>query len=488
MSIVQLHSLIINGEKSCLEITREILARIDKLESKINAFITITPKDAIRKAKEVDRKVTRGENIHLLAGIPVAIKDSFLTKGIKTTVASRVLENYIGQYDATVVEKLKKNDAVIVGKTNLDEFSLGFTTETSVFGPTSNPWDITRTPGGSSGGSAAAVASGESIYSIGSEHYDSIRQPAAWCGVVGFKPTYGLVSRYGIVAMASSLECPGPITKTVEDAAIVLDVLSGFDIRDANSLKVNINNYFKNLKPLAKNIKIGIAKEYFSSGVEKDVLKVVQEAIKTLKKLGSELVEISLPSLRETSTIFEVLYRAEVASNLARYDGVRYGGSIDKVKSWQDLYLQTRKNFGPLLKQQMLTDLRALSGGEFESIYDDALKLRRLVINEFSQIFKNVDLIVSPMSPCIAFKKGFYRKGKYYGNKQTDSFRPVVDIIAQLPALCGFPGISIPCGFSKNLPVGLQIYGPLFSEQLILNTAYAYERATSWNKMMPNLP
>jgi aspartyl-tRNA(Asn)/glutamyl-tRNA(Gln) amidotransferase subunit A len=487
-TISTLHCLLEQRKISSQEIIQKIIDRINEVEPKVRAFISPTPQEALAKARKVDAKISKGEEISFLAGIPVAIKDSFLTKGVRTTAGSKVLKNYLGQYDATVVKRLKDADAVIIGKTNLDEFSLGFTTETSAFGVTVNPWDLARVSGGSSGGSAAAVAAGESFYAIGSEHYDSIRQPAAWCGVVGFKPTYGLVSRYGIVAMASSLECPGPITKTVQDAAIDLSTIAGFDKNDANSLKNNVPDYWRGLNPSVKGIRLGIADAYFNSErVEDGVLKKVEGAVRVFEQLGAKLVSIKLPPLKQTSPIFEVLYRCEVASNLARYDGLRFGKRYKKRVDLESLYLRTRKNFGPLLKYLMLTELRAVAGGQFESIYNDALKLRSLVISEFKNIFEKVDLVISPMTPCVAFKKGFYKDGRYHGTIETDRFREIVDIIAQLPALGGLPGISLPCGFSQGLPVGLQIYGPLFREQNILNTAYAYEEETKWYKFTPNL-
>ncbi|MDP2860407.1 MAG: amidase [bacterium] len=474
LTIAELHSLLKKGKITSAEITQSVFKRIKNVEPRVKSFITLREEEALKEANLIDRKIADKQSLSCLAGIPVAVKDSFSTKGIKTTAGSKILENYTSPYDATVVKKLKEAGAIIIGKTNLDEFSLGFTTETSAFGPTNNPWDLTRVPGGSSGGSAAAVAAGETIFAIGSEHYDSIRQPAAWCGVVGFKPTYGRVSRYGIVAMASSLECPGPITGTVEDAATVLDIIGGYDEHDANSLKRKPPFFQKNLNSSISGLKIGLADEYFSSAVEPPVLETTEKAVKVLRSAGARFLKIKLPSIKTTSPIFEVLYRAEVASNLARYDGIRYGG-------------ETRDKFGPLLKYQILTDLRAISGGEFEPLYRDALRLRAMVSEEFAAIFGKVDLLVSPMSPSLPFKKGFYRDGKYHGTKETDRFRSIVDIIAQLPALCGLPGISVPCGFSKGLPIGLQLYGPLFGEQKILNAAYAYEKETEWYKIKPSL-
>jgi len=486
LTVLQAKELLEEKKISGIELTESIIKRINNSETKINAFITLSLESALKTAKNLDKKAKNNESIKPLEGISFAVKDSFVTDEIKTTVGSKILENYIGQYDTTVVKRLKKAGAIIIGKTNLDEFCLGFTTETSAFKTTSNPWDLSRLPGGSSGGSAAAVIAGECIFSIGSEHYDSIRQPASWCGVVGLKPTYGLVSRYGIIAMASSLECPGPITKSVKDAGFILSLMAGFDNHDANSLKVKIPLYHKKIKKIKKGMKIGLPKEYFSNDVEKGVLKQIRAAIKILKTAGVKFITINLPSIKKTSSIFEVLYRAEVASNLARYDSIRYGKSSFESNLDKN-YLNYREKFGPLIKRLILTDLRAVSGGEFENIYLDALKLRTLINNEFKKIFNTVDLIIGPMSPCIAFKKGFYKEGRYLGDNDTNKFRPIVDMIAQLPALCGFPGISVPCGFSKNMPVGLNIYGPKLSEQKILNAAYTYEQLTNWHKKRPKL-
>ena len=488
LSIGRLHLLLKKREISVCELVESIYDRIENVESKIHAFITLIPKSMLRSsAKMIDKMFKQGIVTSPLQGIPVAVKDSFLTEGVRTTAGSKILRNYIGQYDATLVRKLKQSGAIIVGKTNLDEFSLGFTTETSAFGVTSNPWDTKRLPGGSSGGSAAAVAAGEAIFALGSEHYDSIRQPAAWCGVVGLKPTYGLVSRFGIIAMASSLECPGPITKTVEDAAIVMKEISGFDENDANSSKADVPDYTAHLNDSVKNMKIGLAEEYLSEEfLDSEIIAVIEAAMSVLTSLGAEVVKIKLPPLKHTSPIFEVLYRSEVASNLARYDGIRYGRNAES-DYLEKLYFRAREGFGPLLKFLMVSDLRSISGGKFYSIYRDALKFRTLVNQSFEKIFKKVDLVIGPTSPSIAFKKGFYKDGSYRATRQTDKYRPFVDIIAQLPALCGLPGISVPCGFSENLPVGLNIYGPKFSESKILNLAHLYEQETAWRERRPGI-
>lgn len=487
LTIRELHDGLVKKRFSSLDLAKYCLRRTETLEKRLKAFITLCPKKALTKASLVDRKIARGMKISLLAGIPVAIKDSFVTKDLKSTTASQILKDFRPVYDAVAVGRLKENDAVIIGKTNLDEFSLGFTTETSAFEISSNPWDFSRSPGGSSGGSAAAVSSGESFYALCSEHFDSIRQPAAWCNLVGLKPTYGRASRYGIVTMASSLECPGPMTKTVEDAAIVLEAISGWDPGDATTLKESVPRYSKCLSSQVEGIKVGLPREYFTSDVELGVRKAVSEAISVLRKLGVEFKEIDLFSARFVSAVYGVLYRAEVASNLARYDGVRYG-YWQESRSLQEMYDNNRKVFGPLVKKQILTDVRSVAGGRFEDAYRRALKVRELITRDFKErVFRKVDLIVGPMSPCVAFKKGFFHDGEYQRTPKTDRFRPLVDAIAGLPTLCGYPGISVPCGFSDGLPVGLQIYGPALSEQKILNLAFTYEQETKWYKIKPPL-
>jgi aspartyl-tRNA(Asn)/glutamyl-tRNA(Gln) amidotransferase subunit A len=487
LTIHEVHKGLMQKKFSSKDLTLACLNRIKSLEGRIKAFISITSEVALKQAEGIDKKIARRGEISPLAGVPVSIKDVFCTKGIRTTAGSKMLENYIPVYDATVVARLKQNGAVILGKTNQDEFALGFTTETSAFQTTSNPWDLARTPGGSSGGSAASVISGETIYSLASEHCDSIRQPAAWCGVVGLKPTYGRASRFGIVAMASSLECPGPMTKCVKDAAIVTQVISGKDPDDATTADLQVPNYEKNLSARIEGVKIGVPKEYFREGLEEGVKEKVWEAIEVFKALKAKIKTVKLLPAEYSSAVYEVLYRAEVASNLARYDGVRYGFRDKKAKDLLDQYFRTRAKFGPLLKRQILTDLRAIAGGEFDKIYEKALKVRNLIKKDFEKLFKDVNVIIGPMSPCIAFKKDFYKSGVYQSTPATDRFQPLVDMYAEPPTLCGFPGISIPCGFSEELPIGLQIFGPQFSEQLVLNVAYAYEKITNWHKMKPKL-
>lgn len=483
--IRKLNKMLVEREISSKELVGYYLTRIEQLNPSLNAYITIVKDSALKIAEEMDTSGITPTS-PLLTGIPVAIKDSFLTYGIRTTAGSAVLKDYIGQYDSTVVKKLKEAGAVVLGKTNLDEFSLGFTTETSAFGTTYNPWNINYLPGGSSGGSAAAVSAGLAPFAVGSEHYDSIRQPAAWCGVVGLKPTYGLVSRYGIVAMASSLECPGPITRTVEDAGIVLSYIAGKDPRDANSVAHDITNIGKSLNTDISNVRIGIPDEYLSESVDEGVLNSVITAIEVIKKLGANITKVELPPVEHTSSIFEILYRVEVSSNLARYDGIRYGSPEHLSNDTEQMYREVRKKFGPLLKYQMMTDLRAISAKDFQQIYDDALKLRTLVTRYFNKLFNTVDVIIGPTSPCLPYEKGFFREGRYHGTKKTDKYKTFVDMSAQLPALCGFPGISIPCGFSEGLPVGLQLFGPLFSEKLLLNVAGAYEKEAGWYRKFPN--
>ena len=476
LNIEEANILLRHKDISSYELTGSIYKRISQKEKEINAYTTLIDKTSVlRKAKESDERHKKSGYRSKLDGIPFSIKDSFVTENVYSTAGSCVLKNYIGQYNATVYQKLIDSGAILLGKNNLDEFCMGFTTETSCFGTTSNPYDTKRVAGGSSGGSAAAVAAGECIFFIGSEHYDSIRQPAAWCGVVGFKPTYGAVSRYGIIAMASSLECPGPITKTVKDAATVLSIIYGKDEHDANTFSPHSKAKFK-IKDIQMNLRIGLAMDYLDDFVDREVLKVFKNVLKVFKELGIEVKEIKLPPIKDTTSIFEVLYRSEVASNLSRYDGIRYPLLEEKQSNIEEQYNVIRKKFGPLLKYLMISELRSLSGAEFDGIYKDALRMRALIDVYFKKVFEKVDLIISPMSPCIAFKKGFYKNGKYLSNKNTDKYKPFIDMVAQLPSLSGFPGISVPCGLADGMPVGLNIYGPRFAEQKILDLAYLFEQ------------
>ncbi len=452
---------------SSLDLTKACLERIKQVEGKINAFVTVTEKEALEAAKKADELALQGETLETkpLLGIPVSIKDNFCTEGIQTTASSKVLEGFIPPYDATVVSRLKNAGVVIVGKTNLDAWAHGSSTETSDFGATKNPWNTSHLPGGSSGGAAASMAADEAIAAIGSETAGSIRQPADWCGVVGLKPTYGRVSRYGVVAMASSLDSPGPITKSVEDAALILQILAGKDQFDATTLPDVTENYSANLTKKISGLKIGVSDEYFE-GVNAQVKQKVLEALNVLEKMGAKLVEIKLFEPKYAIAVYTILQRAEVSSNLARYDGIRFG--------------QDRSFFGEEAKRRIMLGTYALSAGYYDQYYNKARKVRTVIVEDFKRAFKEVDVIIAPTNPTTALPIGASKDNLMFGEK--------ADMLVEPSSIAGLPGINVPCGFSKEgLPIGMQIIGPQLSESLILNVAYQYEQATKWHEEKPKL-
>jgi len=454
---------------SSLELTRACLERIKKLDKKIKAFLTVSERESLEQAKKSDKILNQPQavtNRQALLGIPVAVKDNFCTEGVKTTAASAVLENYFPVYDATVVQRLKEAGAIIIGKTNMDAWAHGSSTETSQFFTTRNPWDLGRLPGGSSGGSAAAIIADEVIGAVGSETAGSIRQPAAWCGMVGFKPTYGRVSRYGLIAMASSLDSPGPMTKTIEDAAFVLQALAGQDKMDATTSPKEVPDYLMALEKKLPGLKIGIPKEYFLEGMNKEVVAVVQGAIKVLEKLGMRIKEVSLLDPQYSVAVYTILQRSEVSSNLARYDGLRYGND--------------RASFGEEAKRRIMLGTYALSSGYYEQYYLKAQKVRTLICQDFDRVFSQVNLLVAPTSPSVALKVGASLDDPMFGEIQ--------DILVEASTLAGLPGVNLPCGFSKEgLPIGMQIIGPQFSEELLFQAGHTYEQATDWHKRRPKL-
>ncbi|MBL7159107.1 Asp-tRNA(Asn)/Glu-tRNA(Gln) amidotransferase subunit GatA [Candidatus Microgenomates bacterium] len=454
---------------SSLELTKACLERIKKIDKKINAFITVCEEEALVEARQADEiLVQNNKDIFKeksLLGIPFSIKDVFLTKNLRTTVASKVLEDFIPQYDATVVKKLKNTGCVILGKTNLDSFCHGSSTETSDFFTTKNPWNLKRLPGGSSGGSAASIVADMTIGSVGTETAGSIRQPVAWCGCVGLKPTYGRVSRYGVIAMASSLDSPGPIVKTVEDAACVFQVLGGKDEFDATTSPKENCVYVKNLKKRIEGIKIGLPREYFLKDAQKGVNQSVKEALKVFEKQGVKVKEISVIDPRYSIAVYTALQRSEVSSNLARYDGIRYGNE--------------RWAFNEENKKRIMLGTYTLSSGYYEAYYLHAQKVRSLIIEDFKKAFKEVDIIVAPTSPSVALSLGASKESAMFGELQ--------DLLVEASSIAGLPGLSIPCGFVDNLPVGMQIIGPQFSEKLLLQVGYAYEQATDWHKRKPKI-
>ena len=439
---------------SSKELTSLAFAQVEKLEPRLGAFLTLTKEIAEKQAERIDKFVANNQEIGLLAGIPMAIKDVIVTKGIRTTAGSNILSDFIPPYSATVYEKLNNAGAVLIGKTNLDEFAMGASTENSAYKLTKNPWNLDRVPGGSSGGSAVSVAADMVFYSLGSDTGGSIRQPASFCGVVGLKPTYGRVSRYGLIAMASSLDQIGPITKTVEDAILVLHTIAGHDRYDATSVEKAVPDYTKFLTGDVKNVKIGVPKEFFGEGVEIYVRDTVEKAIKRLGQLGAKVTEISLPRLKEAIAVYYLLMPSEVSANLARFDGIRFG--------------KAREEFGPEVKRRIMLGTYALSSGYYDAYYLKAAKVRTLIYKEFEEAFKKVDVIVGPTSPVLPFK---------IGERVDDPLQMYLADILTVPVnLAGLPGISIPCGLVSGLPVGLQIIANHWQEAKIFNVAYAYEQ------------
>ncbi|MBI5892796.1 MAG: Asp-tRNA(Asn)/Glu-tRNA(Gln) amidotransferase subunit GatA [Deltaproteobacteria bacterium] len=476
LTIHELHEKLKKKELTSLELTETFLKRIDAVDGKIKAFITITRENAIEQAKEADKKLASNKDITPLTGIPISVKDIFCTKGIKTTCASKILSNFIPPYDAHVIKKLKDAGAVILGKNNMDEFAMGSSTENSAFFTTKNPWDIERVPGGSSGGSAASVAANECAASIGTDTGGSIRQPAALCGIVGLKPTYGRVSRYGMIAFASSLDQAGPMTKDVTDCAIMLNAMAGYDPQDFTSINAPVPDYTKALTKDVKGLKIGIPKEYFIEGLDIDIEKSVKHAIDVLKKQGASVIDVSLPHTEYAVAVYYLVATAEASSNLARYDGVKYGHRAKDSKNLIDMYRKTRSDgFGPEVKRRIMLGTYSLSAGYYDAYYKKASQVRTLIKRDFEDAFKKCDVILTPTAPTPAFK---------IGEKTADPLTMYLsDIFTISCNLAGIPGISIPCGFTKdNLPIGLQILGKPLDEETVLKVSFAYEQATDWHK------
>ncbi|MBW4632354.1 MAG: Asp-tRNA(Asn)/Glu-tRNA(Gln) amidotransferase subunit GatA [Iphinoe sp. HA4291-MV1] len=482
-SIRKLHTQLIKKERSAVEITQEILDHIQAIEPKLHSFLCVTAERAQEQAQQVDAKIAAGEEIGILAGIPIGIKDNMCTKGIPTTCASRILENFIPPYESTVTQKLADAGAVMVGKTNLDEFAMGGSTENSAFKLTANPWDLSRVPGGSSGGSAAAVAAGECVVSLGSDTGGSIRQPASFCGVVGMKPTYGLVSRYGLVAFASSLDQIGPFARTVEDAAILLNAIAGYDPKDSTSLKVEIPDYTANLKPELSQgkLKIGIIKETFGQGLDSQVEEAIHKAIEQLKELGAEIQEISCPRFRYGVPSYYIIAPSEASANLARYDGVKYGYRAPDADSLMSMYGRTRAaGFGAEVKRRIMIGTYTLSAGYYDAYYLKAQKVRTLIKEDFEKAFEKVDVLVCPTVPTTAFKAG---------EKTSDPLSMYLLDLMTIPVnLAGLPGLSVPCGFDNDgLPIGLQLISNVLREDQLFQVAYAYEQSTTWKERSPQL-
>ncbi len=464
-------------EFTSVELTRALLARIERAQAGLNALISITQDTAFAQAAAADRELADGRG-GPLTGIPLVHKDIFCTEGVRTTCGSRMLDNFISPYDATVVARLRTAGAVMLGKANMDEFAMGSSNETSYYGPVRNPWDPSRVPGGSSGGSAAAVAARLAPIATATDTGGSIRQPAALCGVTGIKPTYGRVSRYGMIAFASSLDQGGVITVTAEDAALVLRVIAGFDPRDSTSVDRPVPDYPAHLSRPLTGLKVGVLREFFDTGLEPESERLVRAALAVYEHLGASLIEVSLPQIGLSVPAYYVVAPAECSSNLARFDGVRYGHRCANPRDLKDLYQRTRgEGFGAEVKRRIMTGTYVLSAGYYDAYYLKAQKVRRLITNDFERAFSQVDLIIGPTTPTPAFA---------LGAKTADPITMYLNDIYTIGAnLAGLPAMSIPCGFSGGLPVGLQLIGPHFSEERLLGAAHAYQRATDWHRRAP---
>ncbi len=475
LTINQLRNQLISGTVSSVEATEAMLARIAVTEDKIGAFITITPEKAISDAKAADQRFANG-TASVLTGIPLALKDIFLTEGIRTTCASRILNNFIPPYSATAYEKLKEQGVVLLGKLNQDEFAMGSSNESSAFGPTRNPWDTSCIPGGSSGGSAAAVAARLATATLGTDTGGSIRQPASHCSCVGLKPTYGRVSRYGVIAYASSLDQVGPMTRDVTDCAIMLNAIAGHDPKDSTSVNAPVPDYTAALTGIVKGLKIGLPKEYYIDGLDADVQSAMSQAIETYKKLGAEFVDISLQHTDYAVATYYLIATAEASSNLARYEGVRFGHRSEQAEGLIDMMTKSRsEGFGAEVKRRIMLGTYALSSGYYDAYYVKAQKVRTLIMRDFIQAFSGVDMILTPVAPTPAFK---------IGEKINDPLQMYLSDIFTIPAnLAGTCAMSIPAGFSDSgLPIGLQLIGKPFGEEAILRAAHAFEQATEWHK------
>jgi len=458
---------------SSVELTKEYLARIQQVEPKVKAFVTVTEELALESARKADEAIAAG-NTNVLTGIPVAIKDNMCTRGTRTSCSSKMLENFIPPYNAAVVEKLNGAGAVIIGKCNMDEFAMGSSTENSAFFTTHNPWDLDRVPGGSSGGSAVSVAAGEAVCALGSDTGGSIRQPAGFCSVVGMKPTYGRVSRYGLIAFASSLDQIGPFTRDVTDCAIMMNVISGHDKRDSTSVPEPMPDYTKALKTDLKGMKLGIPKEYYVEGMQQGVSDAMKAAVKKLEELGATLEEVSLPHTPYSLAVYYIIAPSECSANLARYDGVKYGYSYKGDTMWDSMEKTRENGFGPEVKRRIMLGTYALSAGYYDAWYVKAQKVRTLIRREFDDVFKEYDALITPTSPTVPFK---------IGEKADDPLAMYLSDVCTLPInIAGVPAVSIQGGFVDGLPVGLQIIGKNFGEETILKVAYAYEQATEWHK------
>ena len=476
LTVHELQEKLKNKELTVTQITKAYVDRINEKEKDVQAFVTTLTDEALEKAQNIQTKIENGEITGEFAGIPIGIKDNMCTKGIKTTCSSHMLENFVSPYDATVVEKLKSENLIDLGKLNMDEFAMGGSTEYSYFHKTYNPWNLNKVPGGSSGGSAAAVAANMVPWALGSDTGGSIRQPSSFCGVVGLKPTYGLISRYGLVAFASSLDQIGPITKDVEDSAILLNLIAGHDEKDTTSADIAKKDYTKNLKNNIKGKKIGVPKEFFGEGINAEVKEKLQEAIETYKELGAEVEEFSLDIAKYSLATYYIIACAEASSNLGRFDGIRYGYRTPEFSNLKELYKKSRsEGFGPEVKRRIILGTYVLSSGYYDAYYKKAQQVRTLVMNEFQKAFEKYDVILTPTSPTVAFDIGSK------SNNPLEMY--LADICTVSVNIAGLPGISIPCGVDKEgMPVGMQLIGNKFEEEKLLNIAYVFEQKTKFRE------
>ena len=479
LTILEARARLDQKEISAVELARATLERIALVEPSVHSFVTVTEDAALGQANRADERIAAGD-AGPLTGVPMQLKDNLCTKGIKTTCSSRMLESYVPAYDAFVTERLGAEGAVLVGKGNLDEFAMGSSTENSALYPTRNPWDLERVPGGSSGGPAAAVAAGECVFSLGSDTGGSIRQPASLCGVVGMKPTYGLVSRYGLVAFASSLDQIGPLTRDVADCALAMNAIVGHDPRDSTSIDYDAPDYTRALGQELKGLRLGMPKEYFIEGIESGVADSVRKSATVLEGLGATVEEMSLPHTPDALAVYYIIAPSEASANLARYDGVKYGYSAPDAQSMWDSFDKTRQHgFGPEVKRRIMLGTYALSAGYYDAYYLKAQQVRTLIRQELQEAFERFDALVTPTSPSVAFK---------LGAKTADPVQMYLNDIFTMPAnIAGIPAISVPCGMVDGLPVGLQFAGPALGEEMLLRIAHAYEQATDWHTLRPAL-
>ena len=462
-----------------MELTRAYLERIDAVEGQVSSFITLTPELALRHAEAADRMLATGESFPL-TGIPMQVKDVMCTQGVRTTCGSRMLEDYVPVYNATAVERLLQQGAVMLGKGNMDEFAMGSSCENSAFYPTLNPWDTSRVPGGSSGGAGASVAAGEAVYALGSDTGGSVRQPAAMCGVAGLKPSYGTVSRYGLVAYASSLDQIGPVARSAADCALILEAIAGHDPRDATSLPLEGTDYSAKLGQGLEGLRLGVPGEYFVEGIEDGVRRAVEQGISTLESLGASIRDVSLPSTKYALACYYIIAPSECSANLARYDGVKYGYSDQQADNMWGAMEQTRRHgFGPEVTRRIMLGTFALSAGYYDAYYLKAQQARTLIRRDFNEVFQSVDALVTPTSPVVAFP---------VGEKTGDPLQMYLIDVCTLPVnIAGLPALSVPCGFSDGLPVGMQLIGPHLSEPTLLQIGHAYEQATEWHERRPQI-